>query len=526
VTEPYVKLVNIFSSAYDNFIATARTCYSSKGIVSVQEVTGPPEQAESELQRRRERKLTLAQSLFKAGHHTTLQHTHVQFALDRVSRHFIWSFLHAHPFYNSEQVSQRYVEVKEDNFYEPDGLTERQREIYLRAVRGQMCGYHELTEKLKQHVSNEYFGRFNGRFGSKRADVDIKKKSQEVARYVLPIATHAYLYHTISLITLLRYYRAAEQFDLPTEQRRVVEAMIHALLESEPEFASIIQQPLALSESPEFSFFADRDMHAVDKGNAATFTAEFDNELNGATSILVDWGARNEQVLAASIREVLGLPLHHLSDAEAINLVLDPSKNHLLGQSMNLTTLSKLNRTMFHPRYAFRKKLSHAADSQDQRHRLSPGSRPVLMRHYTGKPDYITPPIIARDAELTGQYNAIMNETWGAINDLLDSGASPEAASYLLPNAFPIRFTESSDLLNLHHKMAMRLCYNAQDEIWRASREEAVAIAKVNPTIGRWLLPPCALRKSAGQKPFCPEGDRYCGVPVWRLNIADYQRVI
>ena len=54
----------------------------------------------------------IARSIFEAGHHTTLQHAHFQFALSGVSRQFLWTFLHSHPFYNSEQVSQRYVEVK------------------------------------------------------------------------------------------------------------------------------------------------------------------------------------------------------------------------------------------------------------------------------------------------------------------------------------------------------------------------------------------------------------------------------
>lgn len=96
--EPVVKLEKRFTTAYQNFLATARTCYSSKGII--------PDEAIDE------KWDFLAQSLYQAGHHTTLQHAHFQFSLDRVSRHFIWSFLHSHPFYNSEQVSQRYVEVK------------------------------------------------------------------------------------------------------------------------------------------------------------------------------------------------------------------------------------------------------------------------------------------------------------------------------------------------------------------------------------------------------------------------------
>ena len=39
--------------------------------------------------------------------------------LRNVSRQLLWSFLHAHPYYNSEQTSQRYVEVKPGTFARP-----------------------------------------------------------------------------------------------------------------------------------------------------------------------------------------------------------------------------------------------------------------------------------------------------------------------------------------------------------------------------------------------------------------------
>jgi hypothetical protein len=72
----------------------------------------------------------------------------------------------------------------------------------------------------------------------------------------------------------------------------------------------------------------------------------------------------------------------------------------------------------------------------------------------------------------------------------------------------------------------MRLCYNAQEEIWRASLDEAQQVRQVNPTIGRYLLPPCTLRALANERPYCPEGDRYCGVRVWDLEVEEYERVI
>ena len=119
-----------------------------------------------------------------------------------------------------------------------------------------------------------------------------------------------------------------------------------------------------------------------------------------------------------------------------------------------------------------------------------------------------------------------MERSWAAIERLRALGVSPGSFSYLLPNAVAVRFTESADLLNLRHKHQMRLCYNAQEEIWRASLDEAIQIREVQPMLGRYLLPPCTLRSMAKAKPICPEGPRYCGVMVWKKDIAEYERVI
>src|SRR3972149_5808241 len=99
---PIVKLEKAFSTPFRNLVATAQTCYSGKGIIDEDNITGDYEK--------------LAKGIYKAGHHTTLQHAHFQFALSNVSRQFVWAFLHSPPFYNSEQVSQRYVAIRPGNF--------------------------------------------------------------------------------------------------------------------------------------------------------------------------------------------------------------------------------------------------------------------------------------------------------------------------------------------------------------------------------------------------------------------------
>ena len=508
---PDVQLVNTFVHPFDNAVATARTCYSGKGIITAAEVAAAPEQRDR-----------IALSTYAAGHHTILQHAHVQFAMSNVSRQFLWSFLHAHPFYNSEQVSQRFVEVKPGLTAIPR-LPEPARAIYLETIETQHSAYKRLIEYLHPAAAREYYRIFPARKKTSRWEKDVKKKAQEIARYVLPVATFAYLYHTVSVITLLRYWRMCQQPDAPIETRFVVEAMLGELLRVDPQFEKLLEQPIPLEDTLEARAFAARPSG---QGAAAAFVKEFDRELGERTSKLVDWKSRNEQQVADAVREVLGLPRSAMDDEDALRLALDPSKNPYLGEAMTLTTMSKVSRAMSHASYTFKKRLSHTADSQDQRHRMTPGSRPILLAHLLDDPDYVRPALLAHAAPARILFEDTMERTWDAIRKLRALGVAEEWVAYLLPNGATVRFSESADLLHLHHKLKGRLCYLAQEEIWKASLEEARQIREVNPIIGRYLLPPCGVRLLGGQRPICPEGDRFCGVPVWKLDIEDYARII
>ncbi|MCA9938816.1 MAG: FAD-dependent thymidylate synthase [Anaerolineales bacterium] len=501
-------------------MATARTCYSPNGLVLPEDVSLKPDLRDR-----------IATTIYQAGHHTTLQHAHVQFGLENVSRHFIWSFLHAHPFYNSEQVSQRYVRVEPRQMAVPP-LTGAALTVYRQTMQRQIDAYQALIDLLTPTVTHFYFQTFPQRAPAARRDSQahplarrwIPKKSMEVARYVLPVATFAYLYHTVSVLTLLRYYRLCRQFDTPHETRIVVQGMVDALLALDPQLNKILEEPLPLEQTLEYQFWQSASWPAT--ASAPAFRQEFDAELGDHVSKLVSWKQDNETLLAQSVREVLGLPRAALNDAAAIALVLDPRQNPYFGESLNVTTLSKLTRTLHHPGYTFRKKLSHTADSQDQRHRTTPASRPLLSAYLGDDPDFITPALLWHNDTARALYDETMARTWEGIHALRRLGVPDEYAAYLLPNGVAIRFSESADLLALHHKLRLRLCYNAQEEIFAASQDEALQIAAINPTIGQYLGAPCTLRHAATARPICPEGDRYCGVPVWRLAVADYDRVL
>jgi thymidylate synthase ThyX len=509
-----VKLVGAIGRPYEVAVASARTCYSGKGVIYPEDVS--KDEKSIELRDR------IASMTLEAGHLTTRQHAHFVFSLSGVSRQFIWSFLHSHPFYNSEQVSQRYVRVKPGNFVSPQ-LPEKEAKLYWETLLYQMESYEKLIQILKPSLSEEYYQRFAARKKSpEKWDKAIDKRAFEVARYVLPVATTAYLYHTVSALTLLRYAKLVEMFDTPAEQKIVIGRMLDAVRAIDPLFEKEIQDPMPLDQTIEFQLA--QQFQNSKRETRREFVEDFDRGLEGKVSKLVNYSASSETVLAQAVRIAIGKLPTELSDDDALAYVLDPKNNKLVADTLNSGTQDRLSQLLHHVHFTFQKKISHTADSQDQRHRTVLSSRPLLVSHYFGKPDFITPFGVTQVPEALEIYNQVMERTFSTINILLDAGVSSSDAFYLLPNAYPIRMVSSGDLHGLQHKWKMRSCYNAQEEIFRATIDEIAQVRAVLPRIGEHMKAPCYLRLRAGIKPYCPEGDHFCGVPVWKYDISQYQR--
>lgn len=511
--EPEVTLINYFDDPYDNAIAAARTCYSSSVVF--------PE----DVKENREKRDIIAKSVYKAGHHTVFQHSSFQFVLKKVSRQFIWSFLHSHQFYNSEQVSQRYVEVKPENFAIPP-LDNENLKIYTETIKYQMDIYRKLIDVLESAAKMEYERLFLKNLAAldKKEKSIIKKKQQEVARYVLPVATHANLYHTVNGLTVYRYYRLCQQYDVPLEQFIVINKMAEEIKKIEPLFFNYVDDPLPLEETLEYRVLC---RFKNETSMTRQFIKEFDSELQNTTSKLIDYKINTEKSLAGAVRSVLGLTEASLSEKEALDLVLNPSKNYYLCESLNLNTMSKLTRVLAHAHFTFKKKLSHSADSQDQRHRTVLASRPVIHTQFiSNHPDYVIPALIKSEPFALELYQEAMQTVWQNMDKLLNNGVDKEYVMYLLPNAFPVRFEESGDLLGLHHKWTKRLCYTVQEELWNNCLDEIKQVKKIFPDIAKHILAPCYLRKNGNIKPYCPEGERFCGKDVWNLELDDYIRTV
>ena len=105
--KPVVQLVAYTSEPFALSVASARSCYSPN-LIFTDDVKSKPKQRDR-----------IAQSIFEAGHHTPFQHPTFIFGLENISRQTVWSFFHSHPFYNSEQSSQRYNVLDEARVFVP-----------------------------------------------------------------------------------------------------------------------------------------------------------------------------------------------------------------------------------------------------------------------------------------------------------------------------------------------------------------------------------------------------------------------
>ena len=122
----------------------------------------------------------------------------------------------------------------------------------------------------------------------------------------------------------------------------------------------------------------------------------------------VDYSPRALQVMAESYRAVLGLTEAACPDAEAIDRLLNPARDPYRRETLNIGVHAPILRALQHANFTFAKKISHTADSQDQRHRMVPGSRPLLTLADTRNPDFLTPALIAANPRAREIYEEAM----------------------------------------------------------------------------------------------------------------------
>src|SRR5256885_9648288 len=257
-----------------------------------------------------------------------------------------------------------------------------------------------------------------------------EKRAIEIARYVLPLAAFTTMVHTISGIVLHRLWRMSAASDTPSEARAVIGEMVALVRGLDPQFFDRFgTQPL--EEMPEWSAsntgisangYAPSAKDGSASGGGATFPVdtqtnsgeafarEFDARLGGKTSRLIDYSPNSPRIAAEAYRAVVGQTEAQCSDAEAIERLLNPARNLYRLEGLDVGVHAPAMRALQHANYTFAKKISHTGDSQDQRHRMVPASRPLLTLADTREPDYITPMLLEKNPRAREIYDHAMRQ--------------------------------------------------------------------------------------------------------------------
>lgn len=293
----------------------ARTCYS-KVIIT-------PEDYLSGTEKHRQVTDSVVKSTRESGHLSTRQHVYYTFGLEGVSRLFAWNTLHSYPHHNSEQQSQRYVEMSKEGLMLPQLEDPVLNEVMQSAGQELIKGYNQLTEILTPLAKKFYLDRFPARKTEKwqkKVDSESQKKAQEIARYLLPLGFKTNLYHTVSALTLMRYARLKDTYSIGEEAKVVIESMLEAVQDKDPRFGQEIDDPIPLEETAEYQ-------HLVTESQNSTHQQElsdnFDTKLAGKPALL-DGQNQVDPQLALRLADAVRLTLNtnkNLTTEQAIALV-------------------------------------------------------------------------------------------------------------------------------------------------------------------------------------------------------------
>ena len=455
-------------------VSAARGCYSSRPI--------KPEECE-EWKTQNTNTDDLLRDLYIAEHNTTQEHSHFSFEIKGVSRHFIWRYLHGFPFYSTDQQSQRYVKMKVENFHIPEFLSDDDKILWKNYYEKCFSSYEDITKELEKTFDEN-------KMLNKQQEKRKMGKTIEFARYVIPLGQLSFLTYTINFITAVRligYLSNLKEINECSQEANLFAKMLEEkVLEIEPKVKPIID-------------LAKKD-----------FTAIVDNLFN----VEIPYKERFDVLEKERNVNIIS------DNFDVFNkLNIKPNNNYKFSPVVpNFNMLPSFDTEIL---------CSHSCDSQNQRHRTSDGYRPELKSYYYElKTKYYTPDILNYTDKLKLMYHTQIKEMYDFFNIMRDKYGFNNVI-YLLPNSQYVYFIEKNKLSYFSHKAQKRLCFNSQEEIFNLTKKQVLDLSKKIDINEFNLIPPCSVNNKYGIKPTCPEGDRFCGIKVWKIpTVSELNRII
>ncbi len=151
--------------------------------------------------------------------------------------------------------------------------------------------------------------------------------------------------------------------------------------------------------------------------------------------------------------------------------------------------------------------VSRALTHQLVRHRLaSYNQQSQRYVSYAEEPVFIVPPDVEADEARRAAFLGACREAFAAYRRMLDAGAAPEDARYLLPNAMETKIVVTMNVRELLHFFELRCCKRAQWEI----RDLALRMLELAEPTAPFIFMDAGAACRRGP---CSEGKMTCGEP-------------
>lgn len=398
------------------------------------------------------------------GHSSVAEHAVLHLAVENISRLAV-ECLESNRLASYTEKSSRYQIWGLDHFYTPREFANPDlADLYQQTCVRLFTSYQNAVEKIQVHLErstphkkNESERSFNARIRTRCADV---------CRYYLPACSLANVGMTINARAL---------------EHAICKMLSHPL--DEVQRIGLEIKKVAQENIPTLVKYADRNECMVRAGQEFSGYA---NQENTGVQPLQDWleiihadedgGLR---ILAALLVRFGEMPFQqawekvtHLNTPEKAELV----ENFLGGLDKHDIPLRELEYANITAEIV----LDQGAYFELKRHRMMTQT-PQRFTAYAG---YATPKLIA-DAGLLDEYRADMDAVQNAYGKLY--AADPEAAAYVLPNAFNRRVLLQTNLRSALHFVKLRSAANAHFAIRRAAQRLAVEIQKRFPLFAEYF---------------------------------------
>ncbi len=401
------------------------------------------------------------------GHASVAEHAVLHIAIENASR-IAMEAIESNRLASYTEKSTRYQKWDEDSFHTPlelDGHSLRTE--YLATCRMLFTTYMNSLEPVKAVIAERVPRRENEKDAS--YDSRIRSRYVDVCRFILPAASLA----NVGL----------------TANGRVMENAIRKWLSSPLSEVREIGETVkgvAQGELPTLVKYAEALDYLVETPNQFFSTFQFEGKVAGETDHsdwcrLVDYSRDGEDKILAAVLYRFG----NTSFEESLKKVVDGAQRETMAETL-MGRLGKWDvplRELEHCSYTFDLVMDQGAYAEFKRHRMMTQT-PQLQ---TGALGYATPSLIT-EAGLESQYKMAMEKAQSTWKKLY--GFNPYVAQYVVPNGFNRRVLATFNLREAYAFCQLRGASNAHFSIRLVAQRIYEEIARVHPTLAKYMVLP------------------------------------